>query len=44
MFSFPAALIFGIAGVVCDRQKLLAIVTTLMSIGLVVLWAYMVGC
>ncbi|MEA3226755.1 MAG: hypothetical protein U9Q07_12465 [Planctomycetota bacterium] len=43
MFSFPATLIFGIVGIIHDRQKLLAIVTTLVSGGLMLSWAYMVG-
>jgi hypothetical protein len=43
LFSFPAALLFGILGIIHDRRKLLAIVTTLIATGLVLLWAYMVG-
>ena len=43
MFSFPAALIFGIVGIIHDRQKLLAIAVTLIAGGLMLLWAYMIG-
>ena len=38
MFSFPAALVFGIVGIVCDRRKLLAIITTVIAAGLIVAW------
>lgn len=43
MFSFPAALLFGILGIANDRRKSLAIVTTLIAGGLILLWACMVG-
>ena len=43
MFSFPAALIFGIVGIVCDRRKLLAIITTLIAGGLMAFWACMMA-
>jgi hypothetical protein len=34
---FPAALVSGIAGIVCDRSKLLAIITTILAAALVLL-------
>ena len=43
MFSFPTTLIFGIVGIIHDRRKLLAIVTTLIAGGLMALWACMIG-
>ena len=43
MFSFPAAFIFGVVGIIRDRRKLLAISTTLISVGLVFYWAFTVG-
>jgi len=43
MFSFPATLIFGIVGVIRDRQKLLAIMATLFASGMMLLWAYMIA-
>jgi hypothetical protein len=43
MFSFPAALIFGIVGIIHDRHKLLAITVTLIAGGLMILWSYMIG-
>ena len=43
MFSFPAALIFGIVGIISDRHKLLAFTVTLIAGGLMLLWAYMIG-
>ena len=42
MFSFPAALIFGIVGIIRDRYKLLSIVTTLIAGGLMAFWACMI--
>ncbi len=42
MFSFPAASIFGIVGIIRDRHKLLAIVTTLIAGGLMAVWACMI--
>ena len=43
MFSFPAALIFGIVGIIYDSHKLLAIAVTLIAGGLMILWSYMIG-
>jgi len=43
MVSFPLALIFGIVGIVADRQKLLAVVCTLVAGGFVLFYLYMVG-
>ena len=43
MSSFPAALAVGIAGIVCDRRKVLAIITTLVAGGLIVAWACMMA-
>jgi len=43
MFSFPAALLFGILGIVHDRRKSLAIVTTLIAGGIILLWSCMIG-
>lgn len=43
MFSFPAALVFGIIGIIYDRRKLLAIISTLLAGGIMLLWAYMIG-
>ncbi len=37
MFSFPAALLFGILGITHDRRKPLAIVTTLIAGGITLL-------
>jgi len=42
MFSFPAALIFGIVGIIRDHRKLLAIVAALIAGGLMALWACMI--
>ena len=42
MFSFPAALVSGIVGIIRDRYKLLSIVTTLIAGGLMALWACMI--
>ena len=43
MFSFPAALIFGIVGVICDRRKLLAIITTTIAGGFVLFYMCMIA-
>jgi len=43
MSSFPAALILGILGIVCDRRKLLAIMTTVIAGGLIAAWACMIA-
>ncbi|HUT45892.1 MAG TPA: hypothetical protein VMX36_06375 [Sedimentisphaerales bacterium] len=40
MFSFPAALIFGIIGIICDRRKLLAIITTTIAGAIMLVWMY----
>jgi len=43
MFSFPAALIFGVVGIVRDHPKWLAITTTVISGGLMLLCLCMMG-
>jgi hypothetical protein len=35
LFSFPGALVFGIRGIIHDRPRLLAIITTIISAGVV---------
>jgi hypothetical protein len=44
MFSFPAALLYGIMGIFRDKRKLLAIITTIISAAFVLfylLWILM---
>ena len=43
MFSFPAALLFGILGIANDRRKSLAIATTLITAGLILLWVFIIA-
>jgi hypothetical protein len=43
MFSFPAALILGIVGIVCDRPKWLAITTTVVAGGLMLVFICMMA-
>jgi len=43
MFSFPAALIFGIIGIICDSPKRLAIIATLFAGGIMLLYIFMIG-
>ena len=43
MVSFPLALILGIVGIIADRQKLLAVICTLVAGGFVLFYFYMVG-
>jgi len=39
MFSFPAALVFGIVGIINDIDKWLAIISTLLAGGIMLLFA-----
>jgi hypothetical protein len=41
MASFPASLVLGILGIVLDRSKVLAIITTIVASGLVAFWLFM---
>ena len=41
MFSFPVSLMFGITGIIFDRRKLLAIITTLIAGIPMILYLYM---
>jgi len=43
MFSFPAAFVFGIVGIIRDQTKWLALITTAISAGLLLLYLYMIG-
>ena len=42
MFSFPAALVFGIIGIIFDSSKQLAIISTLLAGGIMLLFVYMI--
>ena len=44
MFSFPAAVIIGIVGSIRDKNKLLAVITTIVAGGLILLSLYMDYC
>ncbi|MCP4262028.1 MAG: hypothetical protein GY774_31680 [Planctomycetes bacterium] len=44
MFSFPAALIVGIVGIIRDKNKMLAVITTVAAGGLILLYLYMDYC
>jgi hypothetical protein len=43
MFSFPAALVFGIIGIIYDNKKMLASISTLIAGGLILFWIYKIG-
>jgi hypothetical protein len=43
MFSFPSALVFGIIGIIFDSNKRLAIISTLLAGGIILLFMYMIG-
>jgi hypothetical protein len=43
MFSFPASLMYGVAGIVKDSDKRLAIITTLGSGGLVLVYVFIMA-
>jgi len=43
MLSFPATLLFGIIGIVNDRPRTLAIITTAIAGGLVLFYLFMMG-
>ncbi|MHC4230675.1 MAG: hypothetical protein ACYSWW_15475 [Planctomycetota bacterium] len=43
MFSFPAALVYGIVGIIHDSQKWLAITTTIIVGGLILLYLFKAG-
>ena len=43
MACFPLALAFGIAGIVCDRRKLLAIIVTVVTGGFVLYYFWMIA-
>lgn len=43
MLSFPLALAFGIAGIACDRSKLLAIITTIVAGAFVLFYLCAIG-
>ncbi|MHC4426816.1 MAG: hypothetical protein ACYSYV_12075 [Planctomycetota bacterium] len=43
MLSFPVALAFGIVGIICDKHKLLAIITTIIAGGLILFYMCMIG-
>jgi hypothetical protein len=40
MFSFPAALVLGILGIVYDRRKVLAIIATIIAAAFVLLYLF----
>ncbi len=40
MFSFPVSLMLGVTGIIFDRRKWLAIVTTVIACGLVSVYLY----
>mgnify|MGYP001592507480 CR=1 FL=1 len=40
MFSFPVSLMFGITGIIFDRHKLLAIISTLVAAMPVIVFLY----
>ncbi|MHC4123454.1 MAG: hypothetical protein ACYSSI_07765 [Planctomycetota bacterium] len=41
MFSIPAALVIGIVGIVYDKRKLVAIITTTIAAGLIGFYVFM---
>ena len=43
MLSFPAALIFGIVGIIFDHRKVLAIITTVIAGVFVLYYLCMIG-
>ena len=43
VFSFPAALVFGILGIVFDSRKVLAIITTVIAAGFVLFYLFAIG-
>ena len=43
MFSFLAALIVGIVGIICDKRKILAIITTTIAGGFVLFYLCMMA-
>jgi hypothetical protein len=43
MFSFPAALVFGIIGIIYDSNKRLAFISTLIAGGLILFFIYKIG-
>jgi len=43
MFSFPAALVLGIIGIIYDSKKLLAMISALLAGGIMLLWVYVIG-
>ena len=43
MCSFPAALVFGILGIVLDRRKVLGIITTVIAAGFVLFYLCAIG-
>jgi hypothetical protein len=43
MFSFPAALVLGIIGIIYDSRKWLAIISTLLAGGLILFYIYKIG-
>ena len=42
MCSFPVALVLGILGIVFDRRKVLAIITTIIAAGFVLFYLFMI--
>jgi len=43
MFSFPAALVFGIIGIIYDSNKWLTIISTLIAGGLILFFIYKIS-
>ncbi|MFH1883703.1 MAG: hypothetical protein ABIL62_13470 [Planctomycetota bacterium] len=43
MFSFLAALIVGIVGIICDKRKILAIIITIIAGGFVLFYLCMMA-
>jgi hypothetical protein len=43
MACFPLALAFGIAGIVCDRRRLLAVIMTVVTGGFVLYYFCMIA-
>ncbi len=43
MFSFPAALVFGIIGIIYDNHMLLSIISTLLAGVIMLFFVYMLG-
>lgn len=42
MCSFPAALVLGILGIIFDRRKVLAIITTTIAAGFILFYVSMI--